>query len=111
MQRDSLYTFINQLGEEIAPPVYQEIRPFRFGYAPVRMNDYWGLIDTSGEVVYPMEMNHPAHIMYEDFIRICVNGNWAVLNAELKLKCKLIYDFIDSEGRAFLNGQVILLGR
>lgn len=47
------YTFIDTLGHQLFPPVYQNARPFLDGYAPVRRYDRWGIIDTLGQPVIP----------------------------------------------------------
>lgn len=46
-----LYTFIDTLGRQIFPPVFQNAHPFTDGFAPVRRYDRWGIIDTLGNEV------------------------------------------------------------
>ncbi len=47
------YTFIDTLGQQLFPPVYQNARPFIDGHATVRRYDRWGIIDTMGHEVIP----------------------------------------------------------
>lgn len=48
-----LYTFIDTLGRQLFPPVFQNAHPFTDGFAPVRRYDRWGIIDTLGNEVIP----------------------------------------------------------
>lgn len=45
--------YINQQGEEVVKPMYEEATDFHNGYAAVRLNGKWGAIDQQGEVVEP----------------------------------------------------------
>lgn len=66
-QRDSRYGYINLKGEILVPFEYEYAYPFENGYARVGyqaepdagLSDagriYWGMIDTSGKTVIPME--------------------------------------------------------
>lgn len=47
------YTFIDTLGNQLFPPVYQNARPFADGFAAVCRYDRWGIIDTLGNEVIP----------------------------------------------------------
>lgn len=47
------YTYIDTLGNQLFPPVYQRTLPFVDGYAPVRRYERWGVIDTLGNLVIP----------------------------------------------------------
>lgn len=44
-------TFIDTIGKQLFPPIYQNVMPFYEGYAPVRLYDRWGLIDKNGHEV------------------------------------------------------------
>lgn len=44
-------TFIDTLGNQILPAVYQTVQPFHEGYAPVMRYQRWGIIDQTGKEV------------------------------------------------------------
>ena len=46
-------TFIDTTGRILFPDHFEDINPFRDGYAPVKLYDRWGLIDHSGCLVLP----------------------------------------------------------
>ena len=49
----SACTFIDTLGRQLYPAVYENLLPFSCGYAPVLRYERWGLIDRSGREVLP----------------------------------------------------------
>ena len=55
---DSLHnacTFIDTLGRQVFPPVYEDLMPFACGYAFVKKEGRWGAIDHDGRWVLPAE--------------------------------------------------------
>lgn len=44
-------SFIDTLGHQILPAIYETVQPFNEGYAPVMQYQRWGLIDQSGKEV------------------------------------------------------------
>ena len=44
-------SFIDTLGHQILPAIYETVQPFNEGYAPVMRYQRWGLIDQSGKEV------------------------------------------------------------
>lgn len=68
---------INVKGEFIMKPTYHVIKPFKDGYAKVRLNDRWGIIDATGkEVVEPI---------YESIGNYYKGTTWAKLGKEFGL--------------------------
>ncbi|NIH17841.1 WG repeat-containing protein [Morganella morganii] len=57
-ERDNLYGFVDVKGNEVVAPDYQEARYFDNGYALVRKNDHWGVINKQGDVVIPFKYSH-----------------------------------------------------
>lgn len=57
VQIDSFFsacTFIDTLGHQLFPPVFQNLQPFNCGLAPVRRYERWGIIDHKGNEVLPI---------------------------------------------------------
>ena len=48
-----LYGFVNTKGEWVIAPQYIEVKSFRDGYAIVKQEGGWGVIDTTGKQVIP----------------------------------------------------------
>lgn len=46
---------MNTTGKVFLEPTYDAIKPFVEGYARVKNNDLWGMIDTEGKVIIPIE--------------------------------------------------------
>ncbi len=55
VRADSLYGYENSKHEMVLPPRYKQAFPFRYGVAPVILDDgkQWALINTKGEFVVP----------------------------------------------------------
>lgn len=111
VQRDSQFTFINLKGVEICPPRYESVRSFFGSYAPVQAGGRWGLLDSAGSVMYPCALDYPPTAMYPDFIRVCLERKWGVLNEDLQLIHPFDYDYIDENGRGYQGDKIFLLGR
>ncbi|HED3890186.1 TPA: WG repeat-containing protein [Morganella morganii] len=58
VKKDNLYGFADVKGNEMVAPDYQESRDFDNGYALVRKNDHWGVINKQGGVVIPFKYSH-----------------------------------------------------
>lgn len=51
--------YINKQGEEVVKPMYEEASDFYKGYATVRLNGKWGVIESHGDVVEPFIHDTP----------------------------------------------------
>jgi hypothetical protein len=57
IMRDSLYGCMNEHGEIVVSPEYDQMGRFSEGYAVVRKGDKWGYIDTSGAVAIELTLD------------------------------------------------------
>ena len=48
---DGLCGFIDHAGEFVIKPEYEDLKHFSEGYAPVRRNGKWGMINLDGNVM------------------------------------------------------------
>lgn len=55
VSKNFLFGFVDELGNEVVPPVFDEVGDFNDGVAAVRKQDSWGYIDLSGEMVIPVK--------------------------------------------------------
>lgn len=51
MRKETLWGFIDDAGNEIITPKYEEVRGFFGKWAPVKMNGKWGFIDVQGNII------------------------------------------------------------
>lgn len=77
------YGYINLKNETIIPFIYDEVRQFVKGLAPVRIGTLWGIIDKQGRlIVTPMWqkiiINHDSDII----IALGLDGYWVLLNKD-----------------------------
>ena len=57
-KRNGLYGYINQQGEEVIAPQYENTDGFSEGLAAVRKDSKEGYINTSGRIVIPLQYDH-----------------------------------------------------
>ncbi len=57
MKKKGKWGFINEKGELIADPVYDNPRPMNNGYTLVQSADSFGVIDPTGKLIIPCEMD------------------------------------------------------
>lgn len=56
-----LYGFVNTKGDWVIPAQYIEVKYFRDGYAAVKQEGGWGVIDTTGKLVIPCTQSRLEH--------------------------------------------------
>ena len=110
VSRDSLCGFINQSGHEIVELKYHQCRNFDGGFASVMCDSLWGLVNASGNLVHPCEFDFPPFSCAPGFIIACRNFKWGVLGTDLSILYPFNYDFINSQGVAYLGEAFIILG-
>lgn len=84
---------INREGEEIAPPIFRNARPFSQGIAIVENQDGQGLINQMGEIILPLEfasIEYPEHDLaqinkgrywsWRSFSPTITYGYWGIIN-------------------------------
>jgi len=86
VQRNGMYGFIDQTGNEVVPCKYSRVMDFSEGLAAVQLNGKWGFVDQAGNEVVPCK--------YDDVANF-TSGLAAVMPDE---KAR-VYGFIDKTGR------------
>lgn len=51
VRKGDKWGFVSGTGEEIIAPQYEEAQPFHLGFAPVKLQSQWGLIDENNKLV------------------------------------------------------------
>ncbi len=106
--KQSYCGFIDNLGNEVIPLIYANVRDFREGMAAVRTGNWasgkWGFINTSGELVVPVLFEHPRPFRH-GFSKVILNGDWCFINKQGNKVISLKeYD----GGSNFCNGYAIV---
>ena len=74
---------------------YESIREFKDGYALVRMNRYYGLIDIQGNEIIPPEYddlgNYESHPLQFGYISAVKDGKFGFLDAQGNVTCEFKY--------------------
>lgn len=95
--RNGKYGFVRDDGEELHPPVFDEVNIFRNNCSIVCKNGLWGAIDKTGENIVPYEYDY-VELAYSSettkrFIVSNAKGT-GILNEVGEPICELIYDSI-----------------
>ncbi len=73
-------------GQKQIEPVYDEVKSFQYGFAPVRIEDKWGMIDKNGTLITKVKYLLDNHFV-GDFAIMYEGGSW-----EPGRGSRLIYD-------------------
>lgn len=58
VQRDEKYGFLNRQGDEVIGCEYDEVGVFDYGRSWVKLNGHYGIIDTTGMLILPIEYDN-----------------------------------------------------
>lgn len=93
---------INQEGEIIVKPNYQDIRPFQEGLAAVSLLNKWGFINTSNEIIIPCNYDKVSYFKY-GYVRVKVGEFVGLIDKEGKKILPPIYDKISKKYKSNFN--------
>ena len=72
-----LYAVQDLLDQGVDPEeIFDRIGDFSDGYAKVRLNNKWNLIDTQGKLVSPNQWFDFVYNFYNGYTRVILNGKW-----------------------------------
>ena len=96
--------YINEAGETIIPPSFDEAYDFHEGYAQVCINKKYGFIDKSGQFLVEPQFDMVGDFS-EGFATVCKGGKFGYVDSKGKLAIDLIYDYAFSfkEDRAMIR--------
>lgn len=100
--------YINELGQEIIPLVYTNVRDFHEGLAAVRIGNFasnnWGFINLKGELVIPYLFNRPRSFSC-GMAKAIYNNEWYFIDT----KGNMVISLKDYDGGSnFHNGYAIV---
>ena len=101
------YVIIDKEGNQLSDQEYENIFDFNNGFAVVRIEDMYGIIDSQGKEVIPCKYKYDEYTRMDikDFVdygvvRIKKNGRWGLLNRKGELIVPATYDKMS----AFVDG-------
>ena len=72
VKKDGKYGFIGKDGRNITPIIYQNLKPFKNGFAALQKENKWGLIDIEGNIVLAFDYEQ----IFTGFYEItCIKNN------------------------------------
>ena len=92
MQRQGGVGLLGPDGEELIPPLYQDIKVLHPHLVSVMQDDQWLVLDLQGHVI--LEPGFRQLVMYGDFLAYEKDGYWGLLNSKGQHLAPPIYDFI-----------------
>lgn len=99
---DKKHGFINKLGVEIIPLIYQDVYSFYDGYARVKLENKWGFIDISGKIIIPTDYDNFNGRPTDSIIPAMIKRKWGFINRKNQTVIPFIYEnaYPFSEGLA-----------
>lgn len=94
-QRNNKWGYINIMGEEIIPCIFDEVEGCLYSedsVAWVNRNNYYGQINRNGEFIYPLEFQSPIKHYNHQPARVKKNDKWGFLNENGSMLTPFIYD-------------------
>ena len=107
-----MFVIIDKKGNQVSDQEYEYISNFYKGFAVVKNNDMYGIIDTQGKEVIPCKYQYDEYTRMEieefgDYgvVRIKKNGKWGLLNKKGELIVPANYDIISAfeDGLSLVN--------
>lgn len=90
-RQDDKYGFLDTLGHEVVPAMYELVHGFDDGLAAVKLNGKWGFINKENKMVIPAKYEF-AHDFYTDRAAVKLNSKWGFINHSGNYMIKPVYD-------------------
>ncbi len=99
--KDGKWGFVNALGKEVVPYIYDDIRDYYDEFLHVSQNGKWGFLNNKGDVVAPC-IYDSVYNFSEGFALVCKNEKYGFINTlgEEVIPCSYRYAYDFSEGLA-----------
>jgi hypothetical protein len=96
---DTLFGFIDKMGQFVISPQYESVGDFAEGLAAISVNGKWGFINKENEMVIQPEYNY-AEDFKNGYVAIKLGEKYGFINKKGELIVKIIYDRVGE----FSNG-------
>ena len=108
VEKDGLYGFLDQSGNEIVPPQYDEVKDFKESMALVYKRDLWGYIDLKGKEIISPQFNN-AFSFNHGLARVEKEKNWNFIRKDgsklTEMQFDHAWDFEDGFAPVEKNGK------
>ncbi len=84
------YGFFDAANMRLIDPVYDQVRPFKEGFAPVRKGEVWGFIDSTGRQVIAPKYQRVKKFS-EGKAGVQLNGKWGFIDTDGKIVVPIQY--------------------
>lgn len=84
-------TFIDTMGRQLFTPQYENLQPYSCGYAMIRQNHRWGLMDHAGRVALPMAYGMMTDLFADTLFFAGEETGMALFDARMKPLTPAVY--------------------
>lgn len=108
-KKDNKYTYINSNGISFKK-FYDEANNFVEGYAEIKIDNKWGLIDKKENIIIPVEYGSIRNKIYKEILAVSKNEKWGFVDLKNNIVVPLKYDdvsdpFYDDESIVTINNK------
>ena len=99
------WTFIDEEGDEICLPQYEDADYFSEGLAAVKMSSGWGFINTSGVEICPLRYSATGNFI-NGYARVKRDEKWLFINTQGKEICEPLFEDVcdfEKDGKAYVR--------
>jgi hypothetical protein len=114
-ERNNKWGFIDKYGNEIIEFKYEDAFSFSEGFARVKINGIWVVIDRTGKVIFDDVTGYYDFDFYEGLIAVERNGKWGFLdkngNVKIEIKFDAVNNFKNGYARVKINNEWALINK
>lgn len=96
--KDGKKGYMNKDFEEVVECKYDNIRGFCDGLARVELDGLYGYVDSTGEVVIPIEYDDTDYDFYKGIVNVKKNGKWGAIDKSNNILVPLKYSKLSGFG-------------
>lgn len=89
----NFYSFLNSEKEFINDCRYENVSCFKDGFAKVKNDSFWGVIDNKGKEIIPSIYKH-IFCLPNKLFQVCINNLWGIINSVNKIIIPITYDYV-----------------
>jgi hypothetical protein len=83
--------FMDNTGNVVIEPTYDDVYPFSDGLAPVELHGKWGYVDKTGAVIVPIHYDI-GHMFSEGLATVELGGKWRYIDTKGRFAIPVVFD-------------------